>query len=359
MSESAEQLKREYRSYALRKFLFVLVCLILAILMFWLSLGIGTRELGLWQSLDYFLDHISGKTYPAGTLEWYDELIIWNYRVPRAIFSLIAGGGLSVAGAVMQGVMKNPLADPYTTGVSSGAYLGASVAIVLGFSLGGSIVSGSGIIINAIVFSMMPIIAIAAMGPYFRKSPASLILAGVAISSAFSSVTSLLLISTDNSSLEEVYKWSVGTLTEITWDSLPLVTVVEFAGLLILIPISNKINLMALDDKDAKSMGLDSERLRVICLVILSVMAAVVICYAGVIGFVGLIVPHIIRLILGSDNKYLIPASAGFGAAFLLTCDVISRMIDVSATVPVGVVTSFIGAPIFLGLIILQRKGMW
>jgi iron complex transport system permease protein len=359
MATSVEDLKQQYGRYTFRKILFIVICICLTVTMFWLSLAVGTRQLSLEESLNLFINHLMGNIPSRDSELWYDDNIIWNFRVPRALFAIIAGGGLAVAGAVMQGVMKNPLADPYTTGVSSGALLGASIAIVLGFSLGGSGISGAGIVINAIVFAMLPVVAIVAMGPFFRKSPASLILAGVAVSYAFSSMSSLLLVTTDSSTLATVYHWQVGTLSDVSWSSVPPVLAVETIGLAILFPLSNKINLMALDDKDARSMGLDSEKLRMVCLVVLSVMAAIVICYVGVIGFVGLVIPHIVRLILGSDNKYLIPASAAFGAAFLLTCDVISRSIDVSSAIPVGVVTSFIGAPIFLALIIREKKNVW
>jgi iron complex transport system permease protein len=359
MADSVEQLKQEYGRYTLRKLLFIIICIVLTVTMFWLSLAVGTRQLSLDEAISLFINHLMGNAPDPDSELWYDDNIVWNFRVPRALFSIIAGAGLSVAGAVMQSVMKNPLADPYTTGVSSGALLGASIAIVLGFSLGGSGLDNAGIIINAIVFAMLPVVAIVAMGPFFRKSPASLILAGVAVSYAFSSLTSLLLVTTDSSTLATVYHWQVGTLSDVRWDSVPLVLIFQVVGIAILFPLANKINLMALDDKDAKSMGLDSEKLRMICLVVLSVMAAIIICYVGVIGFVGLVIPHIVRIILGSDNKYLIPASAAFGAAFLLTCDVVSRSINVNASIPVGVVTAFIGAPILLMLIIREKRNVW
>ena len=359
MASSVEELKKEYGKYTARKLIFIIVCAVLVVTMFWLSLAVGTRQLSLEESLDLFINHLLGNAPDKESELWYDDNIVWNFRVPRALFAIIAGAGLSVAGAVMQSVMKNPLADPYTTGISSGALLGASIAIVLGFSLGGSGIAWGGVVLNAIVFSMLPIVAIVAMGPFFRRSPASLILAGVAVSFAFSALTSLLLVTTDTATLATVYHWQVGTLTDVGWEAIPPVLAVELVGMCILFPLANKINLMALDDKDAKSMGLDSEKLRMVCLVVLSIMAAIVICYVGVIGFVGLVIPHIIRIALGSDNKYLIPASAAFGAAFLLTCDVISRSIDVNSAIPVGVVTSFIGAPILLFLIIREKKNVW
>jgi iron complex transport system permease protein len=209
------------------------------------------------------------------------------------------------------------------------------------------------------LFSMIPITVIVIMAPFFRKSPASLILSGVAVSYLFNSLTSLLMVSTDSANLSLVYHWQVGTLSRTSWEMLPLSTAMTLIGLAILLPLAGKLNIMALDDKDAKSLGLDIEKLRILCLVVLALMTSVIISYVGIIGFVGLVIPHIVRIVLGADNKYLLPAAGAFGAVFLLGCDIISRAMDVGATIPVGVITSFIGAPIFLYLIIRQKKNIW
>ena len=273
------------------------------------------------------------------------------------MFALVAGVALSIGGAVMQSVMKNSLADPYTTGVSSGAMFGVAVAMILGFSVGGT--GSYAVIFNAILFSLVPIGLIVLMAPFFRKSPATLILAGVAVSFLFNSMTSLLMVSTDSATMSVVYRWLVGSLSDLTWDVIPLSLSMTLIGLAILLPLSGKLNLMALDDKAAKSLGLNIETLRVLCLVLLGFMTSVIISYVGIIGFVGLVVPHMIRIFLGADNKYLLPAAGAFGGVFLLGCDIISRAIDIGASIPVGVITSAIGGPIFLYLIIRQKRSMW
>ncbi|MCQ2071108.1 MAG: iron ABC transporter permease [archaeon] len=356
MESEKQRMKEEYSKYTGRKLVFIAVCAVLVFFMFFVSLCVGTRDLSVSDVFTLFIDHIKGVTYDESDPVWFNDRIIWNYRVPRAVFAIVAGIALAVAGSVMQSSMKNPLADPYTTGVSSGALFGVAVAMTMGFS----VASGSlAVTINAIVFALVPIALIVLMAPMFRKSPSTLILSGVAVSYLFSSMTSLLLVTTDSATLSMVYTWQVGTLSDLTWDVLPLSVASTLAGVVIIMPLANRLNLMSLDDKDAKSLGLDIEKFRVLCLVVLSVMTAVVISYVGIIGFVGLIIPHIVRLILGSDNKYLIPAAASFGALFLLGCDIVSRSVDLSATIPVGVITSFIGAPIFLYLIIRQKNAVW
>lgn len=352
-------LREAYFKNTAKKITFIVLFAVLAFGLFWVSLCIGTRELSIERVYALLIDHISGVKYIPGTLDAFDDNIVWNYRVPRALFAIIAGASLSVAGAVMQSVMKNPLADAYTTGVSSGALFGVAIAVVLGFTMGGGGIDGIGVMLNAVIFSLFPIIAIVAMAPMFNRSPSTLILAGIAVSYLFNSLTSLLLVSTSAENLSTVYNWQVGSLTELSWDSIPAASLSLFVGVLILWPIANKLNLMSLDDKDAKALGLDSEKYRVMCLVLIALMVSTVISYAGIIGFIGLVIPHIVRMVLGADNRYVIPGSMAFGAFFLLACDIVSRWIDVSANVPVGVVTSLIGAPIFMILIIRQKKGVW
>lgn len=358
MIGSKEGMKQDYSKYTYRKLLFIAICILAALGMFFISLCVGTLDLSISEVFTYFTDHLKGISYSDEDKIFADN-IVWNFRVPRALFAIIAGLALSIAGAVMQSVMKNPLADPYTTGVSSGALFGVAIAMILGLTVAGTLADNIAIVINAVLFSMIPILVIVIMAPFFRKSPATLILSGVAVSYLFNSFTSLLLITTDSATLTMVYRWQVGSLSDLRWNALPLTVAITVIGMAVILPLSNKLNIMALDDKDAKALGLNIERLRVICLVILALMTSVVISYVGIIGFVGLVIPHIVRMILGADNKYLLPAAGAFGAVFLLGCDIISRAIDVGATVPVGVITSFIGAPLFLYLIIRQKQNIW
>ncbi len=352
--------REDYRRLTVLKMGVIAFFLALAVLLFFVSLTVGTRDLSISEVYSLFFDHLSGVVYDKTDQYqmWYDDNIVWNYRLPRAIFAIIAGAGLAVAGAAMQSVMKNPLADPYTTGISSGALLGVALSMVLGFNIGSGGADDYGTVVNAMIFAMIPVGVIYVLSP-MMKSPATLILAGTAVSYLFSSLTSIILVTGSSESLASVYQWQVGSFADLTWDAVPVVFVVCIIGSSILFLLSGKMNLMSLDDKDAKALGLDGEKLRLVCLIVLSFMAASIISFVGIIGFVGLIVPHMVRLAIGSDNRFVIPASIGIGASFLLGCDIISRAIDVSAAIPVGVVTAFIGSPIFLFLILRGRREVW
>lgn len=356
-----DDVRKGYGRYTARRLAFICVMAVMVVALLFVSLAVGTRSLSVSEVYSILADHLSGVVYDRTTqyAQWYDDNIVWNYRLPRVIFAIIAGAGLAVAGATMQSIMKNPLADPYTTGISSGALLGVAVGMVLGFTAGSGGMDGYGLVVDAMLFAMIPVAVIYVMSPFLRKSPATLILAGTAVSYLFGSITDILLVSTDEQTLSEVYRWQVGSLSDLSWDSVPLALAVCIAGTAITIVLSNRLNLMTLQDEDAKSLGLDSEKLRLVCLVVLSFMAASIVSSVGIIGFVGLIVPHMVRIVIGSDNRYLVPASVVTGAAFLLGCDIVSRAIDVSATIPVGVITALVGAPIFLYLIIHQKREVW
>lgn len=354
--DAKQEVKEDYSRYTCRKIFFIAVCMVSAFVLFFASLCVGTLDLSMGDVFDIFFKHMGGEA-PSNPEEAYNDYIVWDFRVPRALFAIVAGVALGVGGAVMQSVMKNPLADPYTTGVSSGALLGVAFAMILGFSVGGS--GDLAVIINAMVFAMIPIGFIVLMAPFFRKSPATLILAGVAVSYLFNSLTSLLMVSTDSATMAVVYRWMVGSFSDMGWNVIPMSVLTTLAGLMILLPLANRLNIMALDDKDAKSLGVDVEILRIVCLVVLGAMTSVVISYVGIIGFVGLVVPHMVRILLGADNKYLLAAAGAFGAVFLLGCDIISRALDIGASIPVGVITAAMGAPIFMYLIIRQKRSMW
>ena len=167
----SEKMKEEYRQYTLRKILFIAFSLIGVVVFFFISLCVGTLELSVSEVYRYLFDHLSGVTYPVGSVDEFNDRIVFDIRVPRALFAIIAGAALGIAGNVMQNVMKNPLADPYTTGVSSGALFGVAVAMILGFSINGNdVIDEVGVLINAVVFAMVPVIFIVILAPYFRKS---------------------------------------------------------------------------------------------------------------------------------------------------------------------------------------------
>ncbi|MFT0898693.1 FecCD family ABC transporter permease [Candidatus Methanoprimaticola sp. MG2] len=351
-------LEADYGKYTRRKVLFISACLIICFLAVGTSVTVGGRELSIIDVYRTIFNHLAGHDFIQGTTEWMDDYIVWNVRLPRAIFGIVAGAGLAVAGATMQSVMKNPLADPYTTGISSGACFGVAIVATLGISvMSGD--SGLAPVVNAFVFALIPMLVIVLIAPRDGTSPATLILAGVAISFLFNAMTTIILTFTDSETLADVYEWQIGTLTNITWGSVPVPLVITILGTIAMTVLSRKLNIISLGDEQATSLGVSVERMRMVLLILISMIVASVVAYAGIIGFIGLIAPHIVRMLIDSDNRFVIPGSAMFGATFLLSCDIIVRMLSDVEAIPVGVVVSFVGAPIFLYLIVRRSKSMW
>ncbi|MFT0898567.1 FecCD family ABC transporter permease [Candidatus Methanoprimaticola sp. MG2] len=350
----------EYRHYTKRKVLFVVVCVSLAFLSLGLSIYVGARDVGFLDVYGFIFNRIIGVEYAPGSYEAISDFIVCDVRLPRAVFALVAGAGLAVGGAIMQNVMNNPLADPYTTGISSGACFGVAVSVILGVTISvSSQADNMGVMLNAFIFALIPVAFILAVGSRSNASPATLILTGVAISYIFNALTTVLMMMTNEETLAVVYRWQVGSLSEISWSSVPLMAIVNIAGIFIAIYLSRKLNVLALGDESAKALGLNVEALRLVCMLVISFMVASVICYAGIISFVGLVSAHIVRILIDSDNKFVIPASAAVGALFMITADTFARFLSPQDAIPVGVMLSFIGAPIFLYLIIRQKRAVW
>ena len=356
----AEQFQ-EYHSYLLKKVIFIIVISSITFILFLYSLSLGYMNMGIVETFQYIVNHIMGVTYEPGTSDWFCDYIIFNRNMPESTFAIIAGASLAVAGVAMQSVMNNPLADAYTTGISSGACLGVAIAMVLGFSVfDGGLGSRLGIVTNAFIFSIIPMMMILMVSKKLDQSPTSLILAGTAISFFFNAFTMAIMLVATDQELGAVYSWQVGHIGGTTWSSIPFMAVVSVIGIILISLFAKKLNIMSSGDNSAKALGLDIETLRTICLLIMSLMVASVIAYAGIIGFVGLVCPHIVRTIIDADNRYVIPASAVLGAMMLIGAMIISETLATPALkVPIGVVLSFIGAPIFLFLIVRRKSNVW
>lgn len=361
MSTAETEDKGEYLAYRARKISFIAVLIVATILVFIFSLTLSYLDIGFVETFQYVLDHLLGKTYEPGSEDWMCDRIIFHRNMPEAVFAIVAGASLAVAGVAMQSVMNNPLADAYTTGISSGAVLGVSMATVLGLSIyDGGVGSHVGIVGNAFIFSMIPLAIIILVSKRLDQSPASLILAGVAISYFLNAATMAIMLVADEQSLKYVYEWQVGSIGGRTWDDIPLMLACTLFGTAVIWGLSGKLNILSSGEANAKSLGIDIESLRTGCLLVMTLMVASVISYAGLLGFVGLVCPHIVRTVIDSDNRYVVPASAALGAFMMIGAMVISELVaSPTLKVPVGVVLSFIGAPIFLFLIIRRKSNVW
>lgn len=325
----------------------------MAVVMFFLTLGFGVYNISLSDSIGAFFDHITG-----GHIDIEDDYYIWDTRTPRAIGALLVGSGLAVAGAVMQNDFKNPLADPYTMGISSGAFLGATVCMVLGISLVPGLTGTSPIVINAFVFSLIPTGIILLISKFRKLSPIAMILIGIAVMYLFSSITQMILVTAPSETLADAYQWRVGTLSRMQWDYVPLMIVADVVLIAMVWLMSGKMNIMYAGDRSVQTFGENANRIRVTSLMIVSLLTAAMVCFTGTIGFIGLVGPHVARIFVGSNNRYLIPASAAFGAAFVLIADTIAKISGPNG-LPVGVICSMIGGPLFIWILVRQRKSAW
>lgn len=355
--KEAEDLQREYDHFIYRKHLFVIGCFLATFVAVGLIITQGEYNLSFFEVYRIIGNHIlNGAPPTTEPLEYMKDHVIWNLRLPRVIVAIVAGLGLAVAGAVMQSTLKNPMADPYTTGVSAGAAFGATISIILGINL---ISYDFGLVLNAFMFSLIPAALIVVISKKKSMSSTSMILAGLAVMYIFNACTTALKLAAEPDALSALYRWQVGSLNNMLWSDVPVMLAVTISGSIVVMLLSNKINILSSGDDTANSLGIDASRLRAICIVIVSLVTASIVAFTGTIGFIGLVSPHVARIFIGSDNKYLIPASAAFGGLLLLVSDYIGRTIMSPSVLEVGVVTAFIGGPMFLYLILKQRKEVW
>lgn len=314
----------------------------------------------------------TGEAIPPGTvaaiaLHWlpfvsaphawagWQAAIITQVRLPRALTAALAGAALTAAGATFQGIFRNPLADPAVVGVSSGAALGAIAAMLFpldmayaGFSLVSLAAFGGAMLAVLLVF------ALARAGG--RLPVTTLLLAGFAVSAAFNAVTMLIMSLTGNGRLEGMFFWLLGGLDRSTPDQLVVAAVLIGLGLVPLWALGRCLNALALGDEGAMYLGLNPARVRIALTACAALVAGVAVALCGIIGFVGLVAPHMARLLFGPDNRLLLPASTLLGAIFLTAVDALARALS-PVVLPIGVITALIGAPVFL--LLLRRRGAY
>lgn len=281
------------------------------------------------------------------------EPIIFLVRFPRVAVAALAGFALGSSGAVMQGMFRNPMADPGILGISSGAGLGAVLAIKLGLVA----VSMYMLPLFAFVGAFIAIMAIYILSYRKGKVPVlTLILSGIAISTFLGAITNIILTLSYDYQVKEFLFWSTGGLEGRRWEHFQLILLPVLISVILMFIYSRDLNVLLMGEEEAKSVGLNTGRLRTILLILVSVATASAVCVTGAISFVGLIVPHIMRLLVGPDNKILLPASSIGGAIFLVICDLISRVVVVPYELGVGIITSLLGAPYFLYLLLRTKK---
>lgn len=345
-----------------KRLLFVIFLLFILILLIGVAAIVGSANVSIKET---YLT-IVGRLLPINSVPNITiETIVWELRLPRILGALIAGAGLAIAGAVLQVTLRNPLASPYTLGIASGAGFGAALAIILGAGIIGEssialpiITNEYLVIINAFIFALVAAFTVYGLACIKGASPEILILAGVATMYFFSAFTSILQYLGQAEAVKALVFWLLGDLDRVTWRHLPFMSF-SLLAIPFLISKSWSLNALSMGDEIATNLGVNVKKFRIMCMISASFITATIICFVGTIGFIGLISPHIVRMVIGSDNRFILPASMLVGANLLLASDTVARTLVAPLILPVGAVTSFIGCPFFIYLLMKKRREYW
>ncbi|MFC9685789.1 FecCD family ABC transporter permease [Streptomyces sp. NPDC056948] len=294
----------------------------------------------------------------GGELDRVAESVLWNVRFPRIVLALLVGASLGCAGALMQGVFGNPLAEPGVIGVSSGAAVGAVGAIALGVNVLGTwtvsvFAFASGLVTVLLVYAM------SRSGG--RTEVVTLILTGIAVNAFAGALIGLFLFFADTAAVNQITFWQLGSLSQATWPKVLAVLPCAALGLAVAPLYSRRLDLLALGERPARHLGVDVERLRIVLVLVIALLTAAAVSVSGIIGFVGLVVPHLLRMLAGPGHRFLVPGSALFGALVLLAADLTARTVAAPAELPLGVLTALLGSPFFFWLLrrTRRRQGGW
>lgn len=335
----------------IRKNLILLITLFtLATIFFCVTIGVA--DVSVSQTIKILYNKILGNNDIEG-IKASTVAIIWTLRFPRVLLALTVGGALSVCGVAYQGVFKNPMADPFIIGVSSGAALGATIGIVLNISF--NFFGINLVTVLSFVGALLTIFLVYNISRVGKKVPtATLLLSGVAISQLLLSIVSLFMVFSND--INRIIFWTMGSYNGKSWNHLFLVIPYVIVGFIVLYAVSREMDIMLLGEDTAGQLGVDTERLKTIILITTALLIASTVSVTGIIGFVGLIVPHIVRLLVGPKHKKLFPYSFLFGGIFMILCDTLARTL-INQEIPVGIVTSIFGGPFFIYLLKRKKSG--
>jgi iron complex transport system permease protein len=355
---TASELKRIYAKGKNRKIFAILSVFLVLLIAIVISISLGAGSPRFNEATQVILS----KLFPFLEINPGPQLtqtIILELRLPRIVLAIIAGAGLAAAGAAMQGVLRNPLVSPYILGISSAAGFGAALAIALGIGVvtqyGGYLV-----VANAFLFSILAMLMVYGIARLRGITPESVILAGVAVGYLFSAMLSLIqFIAPEHAAVRAVVFWLLGGLSTATWESMLVILPIVLVAIALMMRYSWDMNVMSLGEEVAMSIGVNSRQVLLICMALGTLATASIIAFTGVIGFICLVSPHIARMMIGSDHRFLLPCSIVLGSCLLLCSDTLARLVLIPSEVPVGIVTSLIGVPFFLYLLLSRRRQFW
>jgi len=354
------EIRELYGRLAARKIILLLFLFILLIAVALVATATGAAGIGVSDVCRV----IAGKIIPGlhiAPSSDVAETVIMELRLPRILLAALTGLSLAGAGVVMQGILRNPLVDPYTLGLSSGAAFGAALAIVLGtgvLGVGFNIMGRYLIVTNAFIFGSLTMVLVYGIARLKGTVPETLLLAGVAFGYLFSAGVSALKYISENEALKELVVWLMGGLWGASWDTILILLPVVLICLGLLVRYAWDLNALGAGEDVAISLGVNVGRLRLVTLALATLISSATIAFTGIIGFIGLIAPHICRILIGGDNRFLIPCACLTGGVLLLLADTLARVVLAPVEIPVGIVTSLIGTPFFIYLL-LKRKRQW
>ena len=325
---------------------------VMALVTFMVCLGFGTEAISFPQVATLL---IQGLVAEGGAQDTTQSIILWQVRVPRVLLAFMVGGSLAAVGASLQALLRNPLADPYVIGISSGAALGAAVAILFGVGL--SVFGLSVLPFCAFVGALISLFIVYRIAVSYRSfSIHTLLLGGVVLNAIFSALILFLTSLADPYKASGMYAWLMGSLTGPDFQTVIILAVYLVLGVSILVAQARSLNLLTLGEEAARSLGVEVERVKRVIFAASALLTGSVVAFSGLIGFVGLIVPHAVRLVFGADHRLLLIASGIVGGTFLMVADTVARTLLSPTEIPVGVVTALVGGPIFLYLLVQQRR---
>jgi iron complex transport system permease protein len=355
---TAIELKRLYNKGKKRKILVLLSIFIALLLTVVISISLGAGSPRFSEAMEV----IFSKIFPFLNLNsgpQLTQIIILNLRLPRIILAMLAGAGLAAAGATMQGVLRNPLVSSYVLGISSAAGFGAALAIVFGVGIL-SVFGGYIVIVNAFLFSLVAMVIVYGIARVRGMSSETVILVGVAVGFLFSALLSLIqYVAPEYKAVSAVVFWLMGSLSSAAWGDILIIFPLVIISVVLMVQQSWNINVMSMGHDVATSLGVNSKRVLAINMVLETLATASIIAFTGVIGFVDLIAPHMARMLIGSDHRFLIPCSALVGAFLLLCSDTVARLVIAPTELPVGIVTSLLGVPFFVYILVSKRRQSW
>lgn len=323
----------------------------LAALFFVIALAVGIGEMPISPATTFaaVTNRLGLTDLPLRRIE---AAVIWDYRLSRALVAALCGAGLALSGAILQSLLRNPLAEPYVLGISAGASTGAVMVMLLGFGAG-TLSLGFGAFVGSLA-AFVFVVLLAGRGQRADRT----ILAGVAASQLFNALTSWIVTTSANAEqVRSVMFWLLGSFAGVRWPDVTLAAGVLGVGLLICLAHARALDAFTFGEDAARSLGIDVRRVRIVLLAVTALMTATMVSIVGAIGFVGLVVPHAARFVVGPDHRRLLPATALAGALFMVLADIVSRLIVAPQILPIGVVTALVGVP-FFAVILYRAKGV-